>query len=314
MAKITVLFVDDEEDIRQSFHDRFEDQFQIHLASNGMEALEYLKTHPGINVVVTDIRMPNMTGLEMIKEARVADPDMGFIVVSGHGDTEDVIFALQLGVRNFLRKPYAFSELEEAIILESQRYNVIQEERERREEDRATEQFLISVDGMSFELPNRLEWVNPITFRLIAVMEAVGLCDESTRFNLALGLIEIIANAMEHGNLELNGQEKRNLKATGEDTYFAELEKRAEDSRFNGRKVRVSASINAEMAMIHVADEGEGFDYENLPDPTNPENLFLPSGRGILLARSFFDKVNFHGKGNEVTLVQYKQQDETLAN
>jgi len=310
MAKITVLFVDDEEDIRQSFQDRFEDQFQIHLASDGLEALESLKTIPGINVVVTDIRMPAMDGLEMVREARKADPEMGFIVVSGHGDTEDVILALKLGVRNFLRKPYSFSELEEAIILESHRYNVIQEEQARREEDKATEQFLVAVDGMTFELPNRLEWVNPITFRLIAVMEAVGLCDESTRFNLALGLIELIANAMEHGNLEMNGNEKRKLKAMGDRDYFLELDRRREDPKFASRKVRVSASINAEMAMINVSDDGPGFDYKNLPDPTNPENLFLPSGRGILLASSFFDKVTYQGRGNEVTLVQYKNNPE----
>ncbi len=60
------------------------------------------------------------------------------------------------------------------------------------------------------------------------------------------------------------------------------------------------------MAVIRVQDDGEGFDYHNLPDPTDPENLFLPSGRGILLARSFIDEVNYSGNGNVVTLVQYK--------
>lgn len=308
MAKISVLFVDDEEDIRQSFNDRFEDQFEITLASHGGEALEIMKSHDAINVVVTDIRMPNMDGLEMIKEAREIDPDMGFIVVSGHGDTNDVILALQLGVRNFIRKPYSFGELEEAVVLEARRYQLIHEERGRREEEKATEQFLVSLEGMTFELPNQMEWVSPITFRLIAVMEAVGLCDESTQFNLALGIMEIIANAMEHGNLELSGDEKHQLKNQGEDVYLDELAKRAGMDKYKDRTVRVSASINSEVGMIHVADEGNGFDYENLPDPTNPENLFLPSGRGILLARSFFDKVTYQGKGNEVTLVQYNQR------
>ncbi len=308
MAKISILFVDDEEDIRQSFNDRFEDQFEITLASHGAEALEIMKSQDAINVVVTDIRMPNMDGLEMIKEAREIDPDMGFIVVSGHGDTNDVIQALQLGVRNFIRKPYSFAELEEAVVLEARRYQLIHEERGRREEEKATEQFLVSLEGMTFELPNQMEWVNPITFRLIAVMEAVGLCDESTRFNLALGIMEIIANAMEHGNLELTGDEKHKLKTQGEDVYMNELTKRADMNQYKDRTVRVSASINSEVGMIHVTDEGNGFDYKNLPDPTNPENLFLPSGRGILLARSFFDKVTYQGRGNEVTLVQYNQR------
>lgn len=308
MAKISVLFVDDEEDIRQSFKDRFEDQFEITLASHGIDALEIMNSHDKINVVVTDIRMPNMDGLEMIKQAREIDPDMGFIVVSGHGDTDDVIHALRLGVRNFIRKPYSFAELEEAIVLEARRYQLIHEERGRLEDERATEQFLVSLEGMTFELPNQMEWVNPITFRLIAVMEAVGLCDESSRFNLALGIMEIIANAIEHGNLGLTGEEKRILKDQGDDAYMADLIKRAKMAQYKDRTVRVSVSINSELGMIHVADEGNGFDYKNLPDPTNPENLFLPSGRGILLARSFFDKVTYQGNGNEVTLVQYNQR------
>ncbi len=62
------------------------------------------------------------------------------------------------------------------------------------------------------------------------------------------------------------------------------------------------------MAVIRIQDDGEGFDYHNLPDPTVPENLFMPSGRGILLARSFIDEVNYSGKGNVVTVVQYKNR------
>jgi len=303
MSNISVLFVDDEEPIRFSFKERFEDQFQINLASDGLEALEELRAnHHAYNVVVTDIKMPQMDGLEMIRNAREIDPDLGFIVVSGHGDTEDVIEALRLGARNFIRKPYSFADLENTIILESNRYRMIQDERERREGQRMTEQFLTSVDGMEFMLPNQIEWVNPVTFRLVAIMESVGICGESDRFNIALGLMEIITNAIEHGNLGLTQEEKRIEKSRGEEAYQIELKRRAELPEYKDRKVRVVANINAQEAVVRVEDEGSGFDYEALPDPTDPENLFIPSGRGILLARSFIHEVAFSGKGNIVTL------------
>lgn len=310
MARISVLFVDDEEDIRYSFRDRFEDQFQILLASDGTEALKAIQGKKGINVVVTDIRMPSMDGLELIRMAKEADPDMGFIVVSGHGDTEDIITALRLGARNFIRKPYSFGELEEAIILESRRYQWINEERGRRDDERATEQFLTSVEGMQFSLPNKLEWVSPITFRLVGVMEAVGLCDESNRSNIALGLMEIITNAVEHGNLNFDSNEKRELMTKGEQYFMEAVTRRALEEPYRNRKVEISATINSEMGVIRIMDNGPGFDYDNLPDPTNPENLFMPNGRGILLARSFIDEVNYSGKGNVVTLVQYKDRPE----
>jgi FixJ family two-component response regulator/anti-sigma regulatory factor (Ser/Thr protein kinase) len=310
MAKISVLFVDDEEDIRLSFRDRFEDQFDIVLASNGQEALDCLSGGSDRSVVVTDLRMPVMGGLEMIQKAKELDPDLGFIVVSGHGDTEDVIAALRLGARNFIRKPYSFAELEEAILLEGRRYRLLLEERARREVEQATEQFLTEVEGMTFLLPSSTDWVNPLTFRLAAVMEAVGVCNQQNRSNVALGVMEIITNAIEHGNLSLDGPTKRDIMAKGEVAYSQELARRSSMDPYRNRKVRVSVTINQEMAQITVEDEGDGFNFHDLPDPTDPENLFLSSGRGILLARSFIDEVHFLGKGNTCVLVHYRHHPE----
>ena len=308
MAKISVLFVDDEVDIRQSFENRFVDQFNIRLTSNGDEALDFFQQRDGINVVVTDLRMPSMNGLELIKKAKGIDPDMGFIVVSGHGDTDDVIEALRLGARNFIRKPYSFGELEDAIILESHRYQLILEERTRLKDERATEKFLTSLGNINFSLPSKLEWVSPITFRLVGVMEAVGLCDPSNRSNIALGLMEIITNAIEHGNLNIKSWEKREIVAKGEQHYLKMVAERGEMEPYRNRKVEINATFNSDMATIRIKDDGEGFDYRNLPDPTDPENLFMPSGRGILLAVSFIDEVNYSGNGNVVTLVHYKHR------
>jgi FixJ family two-component response regulator/anti-sigma regulatory factor (Ser/Thr protein kinase) len=310
MARISVLFVDDEEDIRLSFRDRFEDQFEIALASNGKEALEHLRGPSTASVVVTDLRMPALGGLEMIQQAKELDPDLGFIVVSGHGDTDDVIAALRLGARNFLRKPYSFAELEEAIVLEARRYSLIAEERARRAVESATERFLVGVEGMTFVLPNQLDWVNSLTFRLVAIMEAVGICDEHNRSNIALGVMEIITNAIEHGNLGIDGPTKRELHSENEEAYARYLAERASSEPYRSRKVRVTVSVNERLARITVEDEGQGFDYHNLPDPTDPENLFLASGRGILLARAFIDDVQFLGRGNTCTLVQYRHHPE----
>lgn len=310
MARISVLFVDDEEDIRLSFHDRFEEQFDIQLASHGQEALDKLAANRGVSVVVTDLRMPVLGGLELIQQAKETDPDLGFIVVSGHGDTDDVISALRLGARNFLRKPYSFAELEEAIVLEARRYRLILEERERRQVESATERFMVGVEAMTFLLPNSLDWVNPLSFRLVGIMDAVGVCDEHNRSNVALGLMEIINNAIEHGNLGIGGPEKRQLLSRDEPTYARELARRAGAEPFRSRKVRVVASINEHLAKITVEDQGEGFDHEALPDPTDPEHLFLASGRGILLARAFIDEVHFLGRGNVCTLVQYRHHPE----
>jgi anti-sigma regulatory factor (Ser/Thr protein kinase) len=53
-----------------------------------------------------------------------------------------------------------------------------------------------------------------------------------------------------------------------------------------------------------IADEGPGFDVTAVPDPTDPENLLKPSGRGLLLIRSFMDEVYHNARGNSITMVK----------
>jgi len=79
-------------------------------------------------------------------------------------------------------------------------------------------------------------------------------------------------------------------------------------NRYNAnKKVRLSVSKNSESLTVRIADEGEGFDFENLPDPCAGENLFRSSGRGIFLIRSFMDEFQIRRLapgGLEVVLVK----------
>ena len=56
-----------------------------------------------------------------------------------------------------------------------------------------------------------------------------------------------------------------------------------------------------------VRDEGQGFDPKFLPDPTDPEHLLKPSGRGLMLIRTFMDKVEFNKSGTEITMVKHSE-------
>jgi FixJ family two-component response regulator len=306
MSGISVLFVDDEADIRDSFVQRFGRQYEVRVAGNGHEAMAALRLG-GVTVVVTDIRMPGMTGLELIGNARSLDTDLGFIVISGHGDTDDVVTAFRLGARNFLRKPYRFAELERAVEEEGRRYVEAREQRARLDEERVLDQFLTKVDGLTFELPTELDWVNPVTVRLISVFQAMGVCTDQNRFNVSLGLVEILTNAVEHGNLGITGAEKAKLKTQGEQVYLAEVRRRLGLPECAGRKVTIHATCDRSKATVRVMDDGNGFAFDNLPDPTDPENLFKPSGRGILLARTFLDRVDYEGCGNAVTLTKFRE-------
>ena len=66
--------------------------------------------------------------------------------------------------------------------------------------------------------------------------------------------------------------------------------------------IEVAVAENSESFCFHVKDDGNGFDYNNLPDPTAPENILKENGRGIFLMKSLADEVEFNEKGNEVTI------------
>ncbi len=66
--------------------------------------------------------------------------------------------------------------------------------------------------------------------------------------------------------------------------------------------VEVSVADSIDAFCFRICDEGAGFDYNNLPDPTSPENLLKENGRGIFLMRNLSDEVIYNEKGNEVTI------------
>jgi serine/threonine-protein kinase RsbW len=80
-------------------------------------------------------------------------------------------------------------------------------------------------------------------------------------------------------------------------------------NRYNSNKrVYFSVVAGPERLIVRIADEGEGFEFERLPDPLSPENIMRTSGRGIFLIRSFMDEVQIRRlepRGTEVTLVKY---------
>jgi len=74
------------------------------------------------------------------------------------------------------------------------------------------------------------------------------------------------------------------------------------------KKVRIDYLVDLDRFEISMADEGDGFDPDSVPDPRYGENLYKPQGRGLLLIRSYMDVVKFNDRGNKVYMVRYKEK------
>jgi len=127
-------------------------------------------------------------------------------------------------------------------------------------------------------LDSTLESVDQAEELAVGAAQQAGF-DEDDLMKIGMAVRESMVNAVVHGN-----------------RYSAH------------KKVRFWIEHGAERFAIGIADEGDGFDFENLPDPLAPENLLRTSGRGIFLIRSFMDE--FHVRrletgGTEATLIKY---------
>lgn len=116
LRKLRLLFVEDEDDLINIITDTLTKlQANFLTAKNGEEALEVLKDNVDVDAVITDINMPIMNGLEMIKILKDKKPELPVIVMSAHTETEYIEKAKELGVENYLLKPFDFIKFIELI-------------------------------------------------------------------------------------------------------------------------------------------------------------------------------------------------------
>ena len=102
-----------------------------------------------------------------------------------------------------------------------------------------------------------------------------GFPERRLRLNLRVGVCEALANAIRHG-------------------------RPAQD-----QSVQIEASFSSTRIEVRIEDPGGGFDPESVPDPTLPENLSRPGGRGVFLIRELMDQVEYNAEGNALTMVLY---------
>ena len=131
------------------------------------------------------------------------------------------------------------------------------------------------VKNISIEIPSLAENIRIIESFIDNAKEKYQL-DDDIYGNIMIAVTEAVNNAIRHGNKD------NSLK-----------------------NVFISLSLEDGMIKFKIQDEGEGFNYHQLPDPTSPENISKPGGRGIFLMKHLSDEVDFKENGKVVELSFY---------
>jgi len=151
-----ILCVDDDENILKGFRRQLRGQFELETATSGQEGLELFKRKGPFAVVVSDMRMPMMDGIEFLSRVREANPDSVRIMLTGNADMQTAIDAVNEGnIFRFLTKPCSSDELAKAINAGIEQYRLINAERELLQK---------TLTGSIKMLTDILSMVNPAAF------------------------------------------------------------------------------------------------------------------------------------------------------
>ena len=253
--------------------------FTVDEAADGGEALARLSAAAPA-VAVLDLVLPDRDGLTLLAEMKRRDPGIAVIVITGAGDEET---ALRAGAASFYRKPFLAAD-------------VVQEVRRlaawRKSSSGGAAPAGPRVRSFATAEARDLSLVGELTLPLR------GFLDEDALLGVRIGIGEMIANAVEHGNLGITTSEKEEALAGGR--FAALLAERFAAPGNAAKRVHVETRLDGGEFRVTVRDEGAGFDWRALTD----EPGATLAGRGVLLARVHFDEVRWNERGNEVTLVK----------
>jgi len=265
---------------------------QIEYACDGEEALRAMeKLTP--NVVVTDLIMPNMDGLELVAAVVDRYPLVPVILMTGKGSEEIAVKALKAGAASYVPK----------LVLPNLLLDTVENVLAMAHEEQTQVRLLDCMTGCSFTLDNDASMIPALVNYLRRLIRKTGLCDETNGIRTCVALEEALNNALYHGNLELDSVAREGDRAA----YRALVEERRRTEPYRNRRLHVNVHVMPTYGSFSIRDEGKGFDPNQLPDPTDPANLEKLSGRGLLLMRTFMDQVVFNDQGNEVTLIKNKR-------
>ncbi|HVC92947.1 MAG TPA: response regulator [Pirellulales bacterium] len=264
---------------------------RIALAASGAEALLHLEESVP-DVIVTDLQMPELNGLELVVAVRQRFPLVPVVLMTAYGSEDVAVRALKAGAASYVPKSRLARDLLRTV------ESVLATAGAQRRDARLME--CLAANHWTFELKNDPALLKALADHLHQHVTRLGLCDETGRIRLTIALEEAMANALYHGNLELSSE----LRQRDGEVFLAAAEERRRESPYRDRTIHVSATLSRAEAVYVVSDDGHGFDPSLVPDPTDPANLEGTSGRGLLLIRTFMDEVRFNERGNEITMIK----------
>jgi CheY-like chemotaxis protein len=263
-------------------------------AETGKAALELIPIESP-RMILTDLMMPEMNGLELVAAVRQRWSAIPVVIMTAYGSEEIAMRALHEGAASYIPKKNLGSDLPNTLerVWNAARVAFLHRRLLAR----------LGQAELHFTLDNDRSLIAPLVAHLQQYLDALELCDATGRIRVGVALEEALLNAMFHGNLEVSSE----LRQNGDDPFFQLADQRRQQPPYKDRKIRCIARLSRDEVVYSVEDQGPGFDPAQLPDPTDPVNLERIGGRGLLLIRTFMDRVEFTAGGTLIRMVKKRE-------
>ncbi|MES2984715.1 MAG: response regulator [Pseudomonadota bacterium] len=288
-----ILLADDDRIMRLVLRQALQHNgYDVNIVESGEEALAILAEHgANVDTVILDREMPGLKGLEVVERMK-AHPQMRnipVIMLTGTGEQDKIQEGIDAGVYYYLVKPV------DNTLLRSVIESALRERRQKQALIGELTRYGAALKAMRF---------CQIAVRTMTEAEDTA-CFLASCFpdpeRVVMGLMELLANAVEHGNLAVTFEEKNKLLT--DNTWRSELDRRALLPEHAGKLVDVTYQHKEEGYLVQISDCGAGFDWKRYWH-INPSRATASHGRGIARARLMaFDRLAYNEQGNQVTLM-----------
>lgn len=260
------------------------------LAGTGREALAAIAQDMP-DLVLTDLQMPDMNGLELVQAIKSQYPSLPTILMTAKGSEDLALLALQQGAAGYVPKRNLARDLLETV------EGILGAAAAERDEGRVLA--CLTATESNFVLDNDPSLITPLVRHLEGQLKSMKLCDANGLLRVAVCLREALFNALYHGNLEVGAD----LREKDEKAYTRLVEERRKLEPYSSRRIHVQATFTPQQAGYTVRDEGAGFNVASLPDSKDAAALEADR-RGLLLIRTFMDKVTHNESGNQIVMLR----------
>ncbi len=270
-------------------------EWMVEFAENGETGMDMIETISP-DLVITDLIMPDLDGLELVRQTKAKSPHIPVVLMTGKGSEELALEALHAGAASYVPKAALADSLMDTL------EQILQMAEIAKSQDRLKQCMINS--RFQFKLMSEPELISPLIIFANETMAKQGFGDEALRRQACVALEEAVINGLFHGNLELPLEQaqaaRRDMHAREPNEFVLAKQ---EDAECKKRRILVGLDVKPHASTFIVRDEGKGFDTGQLPPIEDVVNLSSSEvGRGLSLVRHVMDDVEFNDAGNEIRM------------